>query len=213
MHIVSVNVGKESVLARIGGGKITTGINKVPISGAVSVGDLGLAEDAVCDTKSHGGVDQAVYLYRQEDYEFWSAALGREVVAGSFGENLTVAGLPDPYLCVGDEIVLPNLRLQATAPRIPCNTLAAKMGDKLFPKKFIKAQLPGIYCRVLEVGHVTVGDIFSIAAYEGDRITTVEFFSDWLSNVSQEQLKRYLKVPIDIRSRRVMEEKMRVGIT
>jgi len=73
--------------------------------------------------------------------------------------------------------------------------------------------LPGIYCRVLEVGHVTVGDTFSIAAYEGDRITTVEFFSDWLSNLSQEQLKRYLKVPIDIRSRRVMEEKMSVGIT
>lgn len=211
MHIVSVNVGQESELNRIGGGKITTGINKVPISTAVSVGDLGLADDAVCDTKFHGGPDQAVYLYRQEDYDYWSAALGREVAAGSFGENLTVAGLPDPYLCVGDEIVLPNVRLQVTAPRIPCSTLAAKMGDKLFPKKFIKAQLPGIYCRVLARGSVQAGDFFTIAAYDGDRITTVEFFNDWLGKMSHEQLKRYLKVPIDIRSREVMEEKIRAG--
>lgn len=212
MHIVSVNVGKKSELPRIGGGKVTTGIKKVPMSTAVSVGDLGLADDAVCNTKFHGGPDQAVYLYRQEDYDYWSAALGRDVAAGSFGENLTVAELPDPYLCVGDEIELPNVRLQVTAPRIPCSTLAAKMGDKLFPKKFIKAQLPGIYCRVLEQGRVQVGDAFTIAPYEGDRITTVEFFSDWLGKMSHEQLKRYLNVPIDIRSRRVMEEKIRAGV-
>jgi MOSC domain-containing protein YiiM len=212
MHIISVNVGKKSELPRIGGGKVTTGINKVPMSTAVTVGDLGLADDAVCNTKFHGGPDQAVYLYRQEDYDYWSAALGRDVATGSFGENLTVAELPDPYLCVGDEIELPNVRLQVTAPRIPCSTLAAKMGDKLFPKKFIKAQLPGIYCRVLEQGRVQVGDAFTIAPYEGDRITTVEFFSDWLGKMSHEQLKRYLNVPIDIRSRRVMEEKIRAGV-
>ena len=209
MYIVSVNVGKKTAIPRLGGGNVTTGINKRPVNTAVQVGELGLADDAVCNTAHHGGLDQAVYLYRQEDYDFWSQTLEREIAPGTFGENLTVSGLPDPFLAVGDEIVFSDLRLQVTAPRIPCNTLAAKMGDKLFPKKFIGAALPGIYCRVLETGSVALGESFTVEKYDGDRISTVQFFKDWLGKMSADDMRRYLDVPIDIRSRLALLERLR----
>ncbi len=209
MHIVSVNVGKKTGIPRLGGGNVTTGINKQPVSTTVDVDELGLSDDDVRNTVHHGGPDQAVYLYRQEDYDYWSQMLEREIVPGMFGVNLTVTGLPDPFLAVGDAIIFPDLRLQVTAPRIPCNTLAAKMGDKLFPKKFIGAALLGIYCSVLQPGSITVGDTFTVEEYEGDRITTVEFFRDWLGKMSADDIKRYLAVPIDIRTRTKLLERQR----
>ena len=208
IYIVSVNVGKKTVIPRLGGGNLATGINKQPVSNAVDVDELGLVDDNVCNTIHHGGLDQAVYLYRQEDYDYWSQVLKREIAPGTFGENLTVIGLPDPFLAVGDEIVFSDLRLQVTAPRIPCNTLASKMGDKLFPKKFISAALPGIYCRVLETGSVAAGESFTIEQYDGDRISTVEFFKDWLGKMDTDDIRRYLDVPIDIRSRRALLERL-----
>ena len=57
MYIVSVNVGKKTAIPRLGGGNVTTGINKRPVNTAVQVGELGLADDAVCNTAHHGGLD------------------------------------------------------------------------------------------------------------------------------------------------------------
>ena len=78
IYIVSVNVGKKTVIPRLGGGNLATGINKQPVSNAVDVDELGLVDDNVCNTIHHGGLDQAVYLYRQEDYDYWSQVLERE---------------------------------------------------------------------------------------------------------------------------------------
>ena len=92
LRIVSVNVGREEPLT-IGKRATTSGIHKRAVSGTVAIGPLGIGHDAVIDTKHHGGADQAVYVYRQEDYDWWRAELGRDVAPGSFGDNLTVAGL------------------------------------------------------------------------------------------------------------------------
>ena len=211
MEVSSVNVGRRESVQLIGGGDVTSGINKRPVATPVEVGELGLSGDAVCNTQHHGGLDQAVYLYRQEDNEWWSTELGRDVPPGTFGENLTVKGLAEPYLCVGDEIILPELRLQVTAPRIPCNTLAAKMNDKLFAKKFMKARLPGIYCRVLEAGTVREGDTFSVVEYPGNRISTVQSFVDWKRKMTPAEISVYLDAPIDIRSRTELEQQLRAG--
>ena len=83
------------------------------------------------------------------------------------------------------------------------------MGDKLFPKKFIGAALPGIYCRVLETGSVALGESFTVEKYDGDRISTVQFFKDWLGKMSADDMRRYLDVPIDIRSRLALLERLR----
>lgn len=208
MKVLSVNIGNREKLSQIGGGSVTSGINKKPVQDAIDVDELGLRDDAICNRKHHGGPDQAIYLYRQEDYDFWTDELGHAVEPGTFGENLTLQGLPTPGLAVGDEIVLPDLRLQVAAPRIPCNTLASRMNDKLFAKKFAKAQRPGIYCRVLTPGTVTTDDVFIVNDFVGDRIDTVQFFNDKLRKLPAAEIKRYLAIPIDIRSRVTWEKQL-----
>ncbi|MAI41469.1 MAG: MOSC domain-containing protein [Candidatus Azotimanducaceae bacterium] len=209
MHVASVNLGKRELIQRLGQGKLSTGINKRPISDRIIVGALGLVGDAIINTKHHGGPDQAIYLYREEDYRYWSNKLDRDLPPGAFGENITVSGLPAPYLDIGDKLVFDDLMLEVTAPRIPCSTLAAKMNDKFFPKKFIKAELPGIYCRVLQTGSISKNDKFYIDGYIGDQINTNEFFGDLLREISKSQIQRYLRLPIDSRSRKKFDKDLK----
>ncbi|HEX7037552.1 MAG TPA: MOSC domain-containing protein [Pseudomonadales bacterium] len=206
MEIVSINVGaRRRLQGRSFDGE--TGIFKTPVPRA-EVGELGLAGDVIVDTKHHGGVDQAVYLYRREDYEWWAGELGRPLDPGTFGENLTVAGLPDPGLAIGSRLRFETVVLEVTAPRIPCNTLAARMGDPGFVKRFMQAGRPGIYLRVRTPGRLTVGERFALEPYPGPQVTTVEMFRDWHKKLGRPELERYLAVPIDFRSRRYLEQKL-----
>jgi MOSC domain-containing protein YiiM len=179
-----------------------TGIFKIPVIGPVAVGELGLAGDAVLNEKHHGGPDQAVYLYRQEDYEWWSSELGATVEPGTFGENLTVTGLPEPGLIVGSRMSFETVVLEVTAPRIPCNTLAQRMDDPRFAKHFMRAERPGIYCRVIHGGLVEAGDSFTLTQGDADGVSTLDMFRAASRKLSPEDLNRFLAAPIDIRSRR-----------
>ena len=209
MYVTSVNLGKKDSIQRLGNGNIQTGINKRPADHRVNVNWRGLVGDAIINTKHHGGLDQAVYLYREEDYRYWWTKLNRDLPYGVFGENLTITGLPSPYLNIGDKLIFGDLSLEVTAPRIPCSTLAARMNDKSFPKKFVEAELPGIYCRVLQTGSINNNDKFYIDEYVGDRISTGEFFRDLLSKISKSKIQRYLRLPIDIRSRKKLDKDLK----
>jgi len=88
MHILSVNIGQRTPIANAKASGIT-GIYKNPANRPVMVTSLGLAGDFIADTKHHGGVDQAVYVYGTDDYDWWAAELGRPLAPGTFGENLT----------------------------------------------------------------------------------------------------------------------------
>src|SRR5690606_18740529 len=90
VHLLSVNIGK-SVPFDNNVGK--TAIFKQPQTGPVAVHELGLTGDEIADLKHHGGLDQAVYLYGQPDYDWWESAESRPMTAAMFGENLTIAGL------------------------------------------------------------------------------------------------------------------------
>lgn len=208
MEVTSVNIGSRR---RLSGRSFSgsTGIFKEPVTGSVRVGSLGLESDAVCNKRHHGGPDQAVYLYREEDYDWWSEQLGREVAAGSFGDNLTLRGLPEPHLVIGSRLRLPDLLLEVSAPRIPCSTLAQRMEDATFVKAFTAAERPGIYCRVIEPGSVRQGDAFSLEAYAGDQVSTLDLFRGMSRRLDPETLRRYLAVPIDIRTRSKFEAKLK----
>jgi MOSC domain-containing protein YiiM len=210
IRVTSVNTGVVETIT-VSGRSFGTGINKKPSSGSVAVGELGLEDDVVCDSRVHGGPDQAVYLYRQEDYDWWSVRLEQDISAGKFGENLTVEGLKTPALMVGDILRFPDLELQVTAPRIPCSTLATTMGDKKFAKAFMKAGRPGLYFRVLKSGRVSVDDEIELVPYTDDSISTVEFFHEYHSKLSNDRIKQYLELPIDIRSRTDFEERLNKG--
>jgi MOSC domain-containing protein YiiM len=200
MKILSVNIGKPVKKEWTKSG--STGIYKQPVEGAVPVGKFGLERDAICDLKHHGGEDQAVYLYGQPDYDFWSQELGRELEPGTFGENLTVEGLESAKICIGDRFVNGSLVMEVNSPRIPCNTFAQRMGDKLFPKKFLAANRPGVYCRVLSDGWVQAGDILEYLPFAGVKVLAIEMNATWNNpNVSQAAKERFLATPIHLKSR------------
>ncbi|MBT8098742.1 MAG: MOSC domain-containing protein [Gammaproteobacteria bacterium] len=156
MRISSINIGEaNSIVHR--GKTFVTGIDKYSAVGSVFVGVDGLGNDAICDLEHHGGPDQAVYAYSSDDYRWWSDQLASEVRAGTFGDNLTIDGLPTD-MNVGDRLLVRDVVLEATSPRIPCSTLAAQMQDSNFGLAFRRAERPGIYFRVLNEGEIAAGD-------------------------------------------------------
>jgi len=137
----------------------TTSIDKRALAGPVAVGALGLSGDRQSDTENHGGADQAVYLYADEDADWWARELGREVPPGLFGENLRTSGIDvsgiriGQWLHIGDSVVL-----EVTAPRTPCATFARRMGEPHWVRRFTERRAPGAYARVLQTGVVCQGD-------------------------------------------------------
>jgi len=200
MHVMSVNIGAGR---RLEGRR--TGIFKVPTARPVQIGALGLAGDVVCDKRHHGGEDQAVYLYRSEDYGWWSRQRGVELGPGTFGENITLSGLPSADLVIGSRLHFPQVVLEVSAPRIPCNTLAKRMEDSTFVKAFKAAERPGFYARVLQTGPIASGEDFRLEVPDGLRATTVELYRSWGRRMSLEELDHFLAAPIDIRTRTKLE--------
>ncbi len=199
MKLTSVNIGKARAIEAKSG---QTGIYKRSTDAPVRVGTLGLEDDAICDTKNHGGVDQAVYVYGVPDYDWWAEALGKEFHPGTFGENLTVSGFESAGLQVGDRLEVGTVVLEVTSPRVPCVTLAARMEDEMFVKKFREAERPGVYCRVLQVGSVQVGDEVTLHPYKGETLSAVEMFRDFHKpKLDAETLRRHLAAPISERDR------------
>ena len=201
MEIISVNIGRAQ---RIESAKSVdlTGIYKIPVTSPVRVTALGLEGDAVCDVENHGGVDQAVYVYGAPDYAWWSGELGRDLLPGTFGENLTIAGLESAGLAIGDRLHADEVILEVTAARIPCSTLAARMGDPQFVKRFRHAERPGVYCRVIREGEIRAGEAVRHEPYRGEIITVREMFRHFYDRHWDEaRLRRYLAAPIAIRDR------------
>ena len=207
MRIEQINLGSRAPIL-VSGKTRATGIFKEEVKGPVSISKSGLLGDVIVNEKHHGGPDQAVYLYSLEDYSLWAEMLDKPVSAGTFGENLTTAGLNLSDICVGDVLESESVALQVTAPRIPCSVLAARMNDKQFGKKYMEVGCSGAYCRVLKTGQVKVGDEFAHVPFEGDRIPLALFLEDSHAKLSVKSLKRYLSVPIDERTREDFTKKL-----
>lgn len=154
-QLVSIQVGSLRPVV-IAGRQRMTGIHKQPAA-TVFIGKLGLENDAIGDVRNHGGPDQAVYLYSEEDYDWWETELGARPVPGQFGENLTLSSFGAREPMVGDRWQIGEVLLEVTAPRIPCSTFGAAMNDVDFPKRFRLARRPGFYTRVLHEGKVESG--------------------------------------------------------
>jgi MOSC domain-containing protein YiiM len=208
MKIISVNIGQErSIPNAKASGK--TGIYKIPTHAPVQITPNGIPDDVICDTKHHGGPDQAIYIYGTADYQAWSQALGHELEPGTFGENLTISELESAAFHVGDILHINEVRLQVTAPRMPCVTLAARMGDKKFQEKFRQAERPGLYCRVLHEGRVQEGDAVSPERYTGETLSILEMFRDYYHhNLDVATVQHHLAAPIAIRDRIEKEKQL-----
>jgi len=169
-RVASVNVGRPKLLL-LDAGPRKTGICKVPVDGPVMLRDDAVEGDSVVDRAVHGGYDKAVYCYAAEDYEWWSAAIGRELGPGEFGENLTSFGIAIGDALVGERWRVGDAVLEVSQPRQPCSTLGAKMGDQRFVKRFAKSLRLGSYLRIVEPGRVRAGDSIEVVGRPGHDVT------------------------------------------
>lgn len=186
----------------IPGMKAKTGIYKEPLVGPVAIGTMGIAQDAVIDKRHHGGRDQAIYVYFQDDYDWWASELGYAPQPGLFGENLTIAGTTSTQTAIGDRFAIGGCLLEVTYYRQPCMTFAARMGDKSWVKRFFRANRPGAYCRVLAEGAVEAGMAVMTTPYTGERVTVSELMTlDAMRDIPLEFIRRAVTTPIRQKTR------------
>jgi MOSC domain-containing protein YiiM len=156
--VSSVQAGR---IAPLGPQRIPSAFVKRDVAGPVSVGLVGLAVDEQADLRVHGGPEKAVYAYAATHYPSWAAdfpALAARFKPGSFGENLTIAGLTEQDLCVGDIHGIGSVRLQVCQPRQPCAKLALNFEYPRLPKAMVRNGRSGWYYRVLDAGTLQAGD-------------------------------------------------------
>jgi MOSC domain-containing protein YiiM len=213
-QVQSVNVGQPTTL-QIGPRPHVSGIDKRPLPGCVQVSVDGLAGDHVVDTQHHGGPDQAVYIYTREDYADWEARLGRALPPGLFGENLLISGLESATVRVGDQLEIggpDGVRLEVTAPRIPCAKLAAQVGDPSFVRQFVAGGRPGFYTRVLRGGEVGPGDRVHRIPGSPDAPSIAELFALWYDDAPDPaRLEQYLNSPLAVRVRARVQRQLADG--
>lgn len=199
MKLLAVNLGKpERIPSKTG----MTGIFKRPQTGPMQIGKLGLEGDAVLDRKHHGGVDQAIYVYFQSDYDFWDAQMGTRIQPGTFGENLTIDGVDGMAVCVGDRFAIGETVLEVTSHRPPCSVFAARMGDPRWVKTFHRAGRPGAYCRVIAEGAVEVGMDVGYQKFAGEPVTISELMAlDGVREIPRATLERALRAPVHYKMR------------
>ena len=208
MKLANINIGQERTQQN--GNKLeTTGIYKLPTPEPVHISSLGIKEDFIASKKHHGGPDQAIYVYGTRDYDWWSTELGRDLYPGTFGENLDITELESSQFNIGDRLLISSVILEITAPRIPCGTLAARMEDPQFVKRFRHAERPGFYCRVLQEGTVEMGNDVKIERYEKETVSVIQIFRDYYDkDKSEETIRKQLNAPIAIRLRTALEEEL-----
>ena len=165
MRILSVNVGRATPW-RIGSADVLSAIGKRPADGRVSVRPLGLEGDEQADPTVHGGLAKAVYAYPAEHADFWRTVRAQARVApwdaplppGLLGENLTLEGVTEDRLWIGDRLHLPGCVLAVSEPRFPCAKFNAAMGFAHAAKLMAQSGFCGAYLGIIEPGTVAAGD-------------------------------------------------------
>ena len=174
MTLVGVNRAMPKQIVHEGK-TVTTGIFKEPAADRVLLRRLNLEDDGQADLWGHGGAFRAVYVYSTENYDYWQRELGRDdFVHGQFGENFTVAGMPDDEICIGDRFRIGAALVEVSQPRIPCYKLAIKMGIDGFQNQFLDSGRVGFYFRVIEEGEVGAGDAIRLVARDPRRMSVRE---------------------------------------
>ncbi|MBL7715355.1 MAG: MOSC domain-containing protein [Bdellovibrionales bacterium] len=195
MKVVSINVGRPKKIL-FQGKEILTAIEKKPVDGPLELQTLNFRGDEQADLTVHGGQDKAVYAMSTECYAWWKSPQGgHDVGLGTLGENLSVEGLFEDQIFIGDVFKLGSAEIQVTQPRLPCVKLNAILQDSLAGKKMMQSQMPGVYFRVLKPGQVRTDDAMALVGQESTRITVLTLFNHLMrKNFSREEASEYLKI-------------------
>jgi MOSC domain-containing protein YiiM len=190
-RVIAVSTGPAADMMAAGK-PMRTAIDKRPAAAAVRVGRLGLDGDEHADTEHHGGGEQAAYAYAREDLDWWVERLGRELRDGMFGENVTTAGLDITGAAIGETWRLGTAVVQVTAPRVPCATFQAWLGEEHWVKRFAQAGRPGAYLRVLSEGWVGPGDDVEVLDRPAVRVTVGQSMLAYYGDI--DLMRRLLEV-------------------
>ena len=169
MRLLSVNVSLARAV-QIKGRSVMSGIGKRAVEGPVSVAALGLDGDEQADLSVHGGLAKAVYAYPSEHYPFWQTVRAQARVSlwdeplppGTMGENLTLEGLLEKDVCVGDVLRFPGCELAVSEPRFPCFKFNAAMGFEQASKLMFANGWCGFYLSVRVAGTLRAGEAFEV---------------------------------------------------
>ena len=184
MRIVSVNIGCPTEQTYFNK-KVMTGGFKHSVPQAL----LRLENfegDSQVDLKNHGGEDKAVCVYSFDHYVYWQRQLGCSLDYGAFSENLTVEGLRESDVCIGDIVRVGEALTQISQPRQPCSKLAGKFGRRDLPDRIHQTSFSGFYLRVLSEGAVKQGDTFDIVTRHPDGVS-VEFANQVMYHQRQDE--------------------------
>jgi ferredoxin-NADP reductase/MOSC domain-containing protein YiiM/ferredoxin len=156
--LVSVNVGMPKDVPWQGK-TVHTGVWKHPVAGPVMVRRLNIDGDGQGDLAGHGGEQRAVLVYQIDSYRHWQQHFGRDDFGyGVFGENLTVDGMADDEVCIGDRYRIGEAEFEVTQPRVTCYRVGLRLGEPELPALLVSHHRPGFYMRVITEGHIQPGD-------------------------------------------------------
>jgi MOSC domain-containing protein YiiM len=193
---VSVNVGLPRDV-EWHGKLVRTAIWKKPVPGRVMAWRLNLDGDGQGDLAGHGGEHRAVMVYQLDSYRYWQDQLHRDDFEyGQFGENLTVDGLPDNEVCIGDRYQIGSALFEVTQPRVTCYRVGIRMANPQMPSLLVSHKRPGFYLRVLREGEISAGDEIVKVAEGPEKVTVAEVDALlYLPGHPREQLQRALRIP------------------
>src|SRR5262249_26469590 len=105
------------------------------------------------------GEQRAVLVYQIQSHRHWARHFGRNDFGyGEFGENLTVDGLADDEVCIGDRYQIGEAEFEVTQPRVTCFRVGMRLGEPELPALMVGHHRPGFYMRVIREGHIQAGD-------------------------------------------------------
>jgi MOSC domain-containing protein YiiM len=178
MKVISTNLGAPQVI-KWRGKNVQTGIYKYPVNQGIYLGETDVKEDAVVDRKYHGGIDKACYLFSADVYESWKLRFPKaDWSLGMFGENLTVQGLDERNVYIGDQYEIGESLVEVSEPREPCFKLGVRFGTQTVLKQCINSHSSGVYVRVLRNGKVVAGDAIKLIKREQNEFSLARIY--WL---------------------------------
>ncbi len=176
MNVIATNKGNPTAFLW-NGREEQTGIYKYPVDESLYLETTEVRTDTIIDRKHHGGLNKACYLFSADHYPFWKG-LYPELPWnwGMFGENLTISGLDESAIRIGDIYRIGSALVQVSQPREPCYKLGVRFGNKNVLKQFIEYGYPGCYVRILEEGSVKMGDDVLMVEQSRHPLTVKQIF-------------------------------------
>lgn len=192
MHLIAINVAKPK-LRRFGFKFYTTAFLKKTVEGPVALAQDNLIGDKQQDLMNHGGNDKAVYGFSPEHHAYWQQKLGiGQIDYGKFGENLSISGLDESTLAIGDRLQINDCILEVSQPRIPCYKISFEFKQKSMLNDFIAYAHTGVYFRVIQTGTMTADSPVVVIYKHPDNITVKDLFRAYFDSkfADQEQVLR-----------------------